>query len=265
MKITVQDVIRELIQPVGPLENTVDTLKFGDPAAKVNGIVTTFMPSQRVLEEAAAWGANLVIAHEAPFYHHRDAFAETLESDPVVRAKRGFIQESGLAIFRFHDYWHRYRPDGIMEGLIEALGWSAYAMEHLPTASIAEIPPMTALEAAEQAKKRLGIRYVRFTGNPDAICRRVGLMAGYRGGGTHAIPLIEQYQLDLVLCGEGPEWETPEYIRDAARQGRGKALITLGHAESEAAGMKLLADRLQARYPGLPVRYIAEEPIFRIL
>jgi len=90
-------------------------------------------------------------------------------------------------------------------------------------------------------------------------------MAGYRGGGTHAIPLIEKHRLDLVLCGEGPEWETPEYVRDAVRQVRSKALITLGHAESEAAGMKLLADRLQARYPGLPVRYIAEEPIFRIL
>jgi putative NIF3 family GTP cyclohydrolase 1 type 2 len=265
MIIRVQDVIRDLIEPVGALENTVDTLKFGNPDAVVTGIATAFMPTMRVLEAAASSGANLVIAHEAPFYHHQDDFAAQLESDPVFRMKRDFLRSSGLSLYRFHDYGHRYRPDIIMEGLIDALGWQGQEVEHFPTCSVVEIPPLTAREAAEHAKARLGIGYVRIAGDMDADCRRIGVMVGYRGGAQHAVPLIERHGLDLVLCGEGPEWETPEYIRDAAHLGRAKALIALGHAESEAAGMKLLAERLQAKYPELPVRFLAEEPVFRIV
>jgi putative NIF3 family GTP cyclohydrolase 1 type 2 len=111
-------------------------------------------------------------------------------------------------------------------------------------------------------KRRLGLSVVRVSGDLDAPCRRIGLLVGYRGGGANAIPLFEQERLDLVICGEGPEWETPEYVRDAARQGRARALIVLGHAESEAAGMRLLARRLAAAFPHIPVRCADEEPVF---
>ncbi|MDQ6423251.1 Nif3-like dinuclear metal center hexameric protein [Paenibacillus sp. LHD-117] len=265
MKETVQDIIRFLIEPLDRIENTVDTLQFGDPQAEVTGIVTAFMPTQRVIEEAAALGANLVIAHEAPFYSHHEAFGHTLAGDPVYEAKKRFMLESNLALFRLHDYIHRYRPDGIMEGLIEALDWNGYVTEHRPVTSIAEIPPMTVREAAAYVKERLGLAFVRVTGDLDLSCSRVGLLAGYRGKGDVAIPLFEEHRLDLIIYGEGPEWETPEYVRDAVYQGRSRAAIVLGHAESEEAGMKLLAKRLQSRYPSLPVQFLADEPIFRII
>jgi putative NIF3 family GTP cyclohydrolase 1 type 2 len=59
-KITVQDVLNKLIEPVGHLESTVDTLKNGSPEMKVKGIVTTFMATHKVLQKAIALGANLV-------------------------------------------------------------------------------------------------------------------------------------------------------------------------------------------------------------
>jgi putative NIF3 family GTP cyclohydrolase 1 type 2 len=91
------------------------------------------------------------------------------------------------------------------------------------------------------------------------------VLVGYRGGGALAIPLYEQDSLDLVIAGEGPEWETPEYIRDAVHQGRSRALIMLGHAESEAPGMKYIAERLSVQLPGVPVHFVKEQPVFHIV
>lgn len=39
----------------------------------------------------------------------------------------------------------------------------------------------------------------------------------------------------------------------------------LGHAESEAPGMKQLAERLAAQFPAVPVRYIPERPVFEVI
>ena len=96
-------------------------------------------------------------------------------------------------------------------------------------------------------------------------CERVGIMVGYRGGGELAIPLFLNEHVDLVIAGEGPEWETPEYVKDAVYQGRNKALIMLGHAESEAAGMKYLADALSSQFPMLPVHFVEDRPVFQIV
>lgn len=55
-------------------------------------------------------------------------------------------------------------------------------------------------------------------------CQRIGLLAGYRGGGEVVIPLFQNQNLDLIIAGEGPEWESPEYVRDALQQGKKKHL-----------------------------------------
>jgi len=263
MRTTVRDVIAALTAPAaGKPEPTVDGLLFGDPDAEVTGIVTAFMPSQRVLEEAHAAGANLVVAHEGPFFSHHAAFAQTLDDDPVWRAKKNFILETGLALYRLHDHVHRYTPDGIEDGLLEALDWSRHVVRRLPAAAILEREATTVRAVAEELKTRLGLSAVRVAGDPDAPCRRIGLLVGNRGGGANAIPLFERERLDLAVCGEGPEWEAPEYARDAARQGRTRAVIMIGHAESESPGMRLVARRLAAAFPSIPVRCADEEPVF---
>ena len=262
--IVIRDVLERLTADVGPIDPTVDKLDPGDPDAAVKGIVTAFAATWHVVERAIALGANLIVSHEGIFFSHRGK-EEWLKHDPVYREKAKLLQDAGIAVFRYHDYAHRRQPDGITEGLIEALGWQAYVEKQLPAAAILEIPPMHAQEAAEYAKTRLGIPYVRVAGDLAALCKRVGVLVGYRGGGATAIPLFENERLDLIVAGEGPEWETPEYVRDAARQGRGKALVMLGHAESEAPGMKALAGRLAAAFPELPVHFVEDLPVFRII
>jgi putative NIF3 family GTP cyclohydrolase 1 type 2 len=264
MTITVQNVTDLLMEPVERLQNTVDTLKSGDPDMEVKGIAIAFMPTYGVIQQAIDMGVNLLITHEGLFYSHHDK-TETIGNDSVYQEKRKLIEESGIAIFRLHDYIHRYRPDGITAGLIQALDWQSYVVEHQQAASVLSIPAMSVREIAEYVKRKLGISFVRVVGNVSLPCTRIGLLAGYRGGGNLSIPLFEQEKLDLIIYGEGPEWETPEYVRDAIHQGKQKALILLGHAESEESGMKNLAEWLKEIVPDLPIFYIPEKSLFQVI
>lgn len=264
MKTTILTMMEGLMKPVGRLENTVDRLLFGDLQTEVSGVVTAFMPTQHVIEQAIELGANLIITHEGPFFSHQDQVG-LHEDDPVYIAKKRVIRESGVAIFRLHDYIHRYKPDLITQGLVQALGWEALVIKHRPEAAIAMLPASALRKIAEEVKESLGIPYVRMIGIPDQTCARVGILVGYRGGGDNVFPLFEQEALDLIVYGEGPEWESPEYVRDAVHQGQKKALIVIGHAESEVPGMKLLANQLQTMYPGIPVHPVFEKSLFQVV
>lgn len=262
-KVCIRDIIDVLIFPSGYLDNTVDKLEYGNPESSVKGIVIAFVATQRVIEQALSLGANLVISHEGIFYSHWDR-REMLRHDEVYRTKHKVIEDSGIAIFRFHDYIHKYKPDGITKGLMYEFGWQNYEVKNLPAASILEIPETPLEGIIAHVKNTLSLPYVRSMGDLSMPCRRIALLAGYRGGGDNVIPLFRDENPDLVIYGEGPEWETPEYVRDALHQGRHKALLVLGHAESEMPGMKLFARELQARFPGIPVIFLPQDPIFRI-
>lgn len=251
------------MKPIDSIPNTVDTLMYGNPAAEVKGIATAFMATQHVIEQAITLGANLLITHEGIYFSHHDN-GKSMD-DPVYNEKHRLINDSGLAIFRFHDYWHRYQPDGIMAGLIQALQWQSYVVENQPAATVLKIPPMTVGEISVYLKDRLGINYLRYSGDLSMKCTRIGLLAGYRGGGSLCIPLYEKESLDLIIYGEGPEWETPEYVRDANYQGKKKNLIVLGHAESEEPGMNYLAELIKTNFPSIPTFTIPVEPALKVI
>lgn len=265
MNITIQEIIQYLTAPVELPENTVDRLITGSPDQTVTGVFVTFMPTQQVIEHAIQRGANLIIAHEHPFYNHH-SHTDWLANDPVYETKRSLINEAGIAIYRCHDAIHRFQPDGITEGLVQALGWSTYVKQRRTEADILTIPEGTSVEdIAHHIKKKLGIEYVRVVGSPTMICTHAAVLVGFRGNGNLTIPLLQSEQLDLIIAGEGFEWETPEYIRDAVQQGKQKALIMMGHAESEASGMKLLAQRLAQNFPELPIHFVGEQPVYKVL
>ncbi|WP_239619086.1 Nif3-like dinuclear metal center hexameric protein [Cohnella mopanensis] len=261
MAITIQNVIDALTKSICTIPDSVDQLITGNPYMEVTGIAVTFMATRQVVEKAYRSGVNLIITHEGTYYSHRDL---PLEANGLVCAfKKDLIEQSGLAIYRFHDYWHRYQPDGIMEGLLFELGWQTFVTEHLPAASIVTLPTTTVGEVARHVKKQLGMDALRSVGNLSMKCERIGILAGYRGGGALAIPLFERHNVDLILYGEGPEWETPEYVRDAIHMRRSKALLVLGHLESEQPGMKLLAGRLSVMFPDVPIQFYPIDPVFR--
>ncbi len=244
---------------------TVDGLETGVADTIVKGIVTAFSASQRVIQQAAAQGANVLVVHEGIFYSHHDQ-RERLHDDPVYQAKRTLIEQTGMHIIRLHDAIHLERPDGIMEGLLGQLGWRQQVVEETAVWSIVELEqPLQLQQLAQWLKQQLAVSYIRLSGESEQTCQRIAVLVGYRGGAMHGLPLLGRDDIDVLIAGEGPEWELPEYVRDAIEQGRSKGLIMLGHAESEQPGMQWLATRLAAQYEGLPVAYIPNEPVFRVI
>lgn len=264
MGVSIRGVTEAIELPGGTTERTVDGLLYGDPGAKVTGIAVTFLASHEALEKAAGLGANLVISHEGMFYSHWWEKRDALAADPVYLAKCRMLEESGLAVYRHHDAMHRRVPDEILEGLLEALDWKRHEVKALRAASILQLPGPSLDEMLAHIQTRLALRYLRCAGDGEMRCRRVGLLPGYCGTGDTVLPLAARESLDLVVYGEGPEWEAPEYARDALFQGGRLGLIALGHAESESPGMELLARRLRGMFPGTPVHYIGHGPVFQL-
>jgi putative NIF3 family GTP cyclohydrolase 1 type 2 len=251
---TIQQVIQTILSavPGSFTTDTVDTVKVGDPTQPVTGIVTTFLASQSVLQQAVGLSANLVITHEPTFYNHLDN-VEWLADDPIYQAKRKYIEDNHLVLWRFHDNLHTNRPDPTVAGISQALGWEGYVDRN--NHEVFHLPPVSLKELARMIKVRLGIRTLRMIGSPDISCKKIGILVG-AWGGTNQMLLWKKENLDVLIVGETPEWETVEYARDAVSQGRNRGLIVTGHANSEEPGMRWLVSWLRPKFPGIPVYHV---------
>lgn len=244
---TIQDVINLIMEeiPGAPWEPTVDTVKSGDVTQPVRAVLTTFLATQRTIDYAARHGVNLIITHEPTFYNHLDE-TSWLENNPVYQKKRKTLEDNGIVVWRFHDYWHAHKPDGVATGVLKRLGWEAYAQPDQP--QICRIPSVPLGELSRFMKDRFGAERIRVMGSADMPCSRVGLLVG-AASGQRQIEMLSE--VDVLVVGEVREWETTEYVRDANWQGdRQIGLIVIGHALSEEPGMEWLAEWLTPRLPG---------------
>ncbi len=257
---TVQQVIDLILKtiPGAPFKQTVDTIKSGDASQTVTGIVTTMFATVDVIKKTAAAGANFIIAHEPTFYNHQDD-TKWLENDSVYKFKSELLNKHKIAVWRFHDYIHTHKPDGVMQGVLEAMGWEKYATEQKPNLAI--IPSLSLQTIIDLSKKKLGIQHVRFIGDRTQQCSSILLMPG-AGGGKAQINAIVNEKPDLFICGEVNEWETSEYVRDLRASGSKTALIVLGHIASEEPGLEWLVKWLQPQMPAIRVTHIPSGDAF---
>ena len=258
--LTVQQVIDIILKeiPGGPVERTVDTIKSGKPEWMVTGIVTTMFATVEVIRKAIDLKANFIIAHEPTFYNHLDE-TSWLEQDKVFRFKQDLLNKNNIAVWRFHDYWHRHEPDGVRMGVLTALGWQQYYDPQNPR--MVTVPSTSLKNIIDHVKTKLDISNVRIIGDPAQVCSRILLMPGASGGRSQ-IQQLQKEEPDVLICGEVAEWETSEYIRDARAMGAERSLIVLGHAQSEEPGMEWLVQWLQPKVNGIKVSHILSQSPF---
>jgi putative NIF3 family GTP cyclohydrolase 1 type 2 len=262
--LTAREVITRIQTHVGIpwQQETVDTFKAGNPDAGVHGIAVTMMATLDVLQRAAAAGQNLIITHEPTFYNHLDKpdDLEQKENDPVLAAKRAFIQEHNLVIWRFHDHWHRMKRDGIEAGMAHALDWEKF--QDPANQYLFAIPETDLEHLAADVKSRLKIHVIRVVGEPKLKIKKVALVPGSSGFAKETRAL-EISDVQVLVTGESREWETVEYVADAVTEGKQKALIILGHIPSEQAGMEECARWLKTFVSEVPVEFVpAREPFW---
>ncbi|MDB5120317.1 MAG: hypothetical protein JWN56_1535 [Sphingobacteriales bacterium] len=259
-QVTVTDVINKIKSNVtcNWADVTVDNIKAGDEQTKVTGIATTFMATLEVLQKAKAAGCNFVISHEPTFYNHNDDL--TLhKGDPVQEAKLKFIKDNNMVVWRFHDHLHQTNPDQVYEGVLTKLDWKKYQSN----GHFLKFPAKSLKNIVTEIEQKLNAKTVRVVGNPDMVISNVGLALGASGSNSH-FKLLSSPDCELLIVGESNEWETVPYVQDAITIGQKKALIVLGHADSEEAGMDYTRTWLQKFYPNLKVKFIeAGNPYWR--
>jgi len=233
-------------------EQTVDTFKEGKPEQQITGIACTFTATMNVLKHAVEQGCNLIITHEPTYYNHLDS-REGLENDPVYAAKLAFIEEHELIIFRFHDHWHRTTPDGIYVGMNRKMQWDTYLVEG--EKNIYDFPEVKLSDVSTHLKAIFPDANLRVIGDPKLKIRRAAFSAGAPGSAAH-FRLLQRGDIQLLVIGEAPEWETIEYVRDAVQSNLPRSLIILGHSVSEEAGMDYCAEWLRTFITELPVFFI---------
>jgi putative NIF3 family GTP cyclohydrolase 1 type 2 len=262
--LTAREVIARIQAHVGIpwQQETVDTFKAGNPEGEVKGIAVTMMATFDVLQRAAAAGQNLIITHEPTFYNHLDkpGELEQKENDPVLAAKRAFIQEHKLVIWRFHDHWHRMKPDGIEAGMVHALAWEKF--QDAGNQYLFGIPSTDLQHLAAELKSKLQLHAMRVVGDPKLRIDKVALVPGSSGFAKETRAL-EISDVQVLVTGESREWETVEYVADAVTEGKRKALIILGHIPSEQAGMEECARWLKTFVGEVPVEFVpARDPFW---
>ncbi len=257
---TAGEIIALIIRETGSkiIPNTVDVIKEGSPDTRVTGIVSCMFATMDVLKQAVEKKCNLIVVHEPLYYNHLDNTAQ-LQTDPVFREKQKYIRDHKLVIWRFHDYIHSMKPDGIMTGMAEKLKWNNYVVDN--DLSRFSIPETTLDGLLIYLKVIFPENAFYVVGKPDLKIKNVRFAPGAPGSPLH-IKILEDNSTDVLLAGESPQWETYEYMRDAVDQGRHKAVIFLGHISSEQAGMEYCARWLRKFITDIPVNYIESGPSF---
>lgn len=248
--ITIQEAIDIIMAQIPAFKKglpTVDTIKIGDGTQEIKGIVTTFMATIEVIEKTIELGANFIITHEPTFYNHLDE-TDWLQDDKVYQNKKQLLEKNNIVVWRFHDFWHLYRPDGILTGFLQKLEWTDYLNPDLE--NTVAIPAQSLRSLAAHIKSKFNLKRTFFIGDENMQSTRIGILPGAWGGRAH-IPFLGK-DIDTLLVGESQEWEAVEYIRDAAHVGMKKGLIIMGHAESEDPGMRYCAEWIAELIPAIP-------------
>ena len=271
---TIQQVIDNIIAyhpDLGErLATTCDTVKYGDTSRECTGVATAIYPSPDVIRAAGEAGCNLLVVHEPSFYSHMDPL-DWLAGNETAEKKMALLDRYGMVVFRDHDRIHAHVPDGIFYGLFAELGWLPY-LDH-PMDKPSDIndtfamtltfPDVPVAKIAAEIKEKLGLKALRFTGNPGTVVRKAAIAAHLLPGFQKVIEAVEKEQVDLLLPGEIIDWEIPCYFKDAGQLGLNKACLHLGHFNWEELGMKYAVNWLRELAPGLPVVYCPNEDMYR--
>ena len=251
--LTAQAVVDRIRAKVGVpwMDKTVDGFKAGDPATIVTGVATTVMATLDVLRRAAAARQNLVITQEPTFYAANDEPGNRT-ADPVYLAKKAFIDEQRLVVWRFSDHWNARQPNESATALAAALGWSHRLAD---AEQIYQLPETNLGALVAHVRDRLGVQGgLRMIGKPGMRVRTVAISLGST---AVAGAVLNLQRADVILVGEPREWEAVPYVLDTWSTDHGKGLIAVGRNVSEGPGMQACAAWIRSLVPEVRVAPIA--------
>jgi hypothetical protein len=172
--------------------------------------------------------------------------------DAVYVAKKEFIENNGLVVYRLRDAWQFRKANEVSSALAESLGWAKGRVK--PDDALYDVPPATAEDTVALIRKKLNLRGgLRAVGDRKAVVRRVLLHPGFMDAAT----MWHRYEdADLTIAGEVREWENTHYAADIYTAGEKRGLVTIGRVVSEDPGMRACATWLRTIVPAVPAHWI---------
>jgi dinuclear metal center YbgI/SA1388 family protein len=215
----------------------------GRPA--VTRVATGVTASQRLLEEAVAWGADAILVHHGYFWSG--------ESPCVVGMKRrrlATLLANEVSLLAYHLPLDGHSELGNNARLGQLMGLSGFEPlrpdEPGSVGNVASLPqPLAAAELVRRLEEAIG-RSALHIGDPDATVSRIAWCTGAAQG------YIEQAVAagaDLYVTGEASE-QTVHVAREEGIQ-----FVAAGHHATERYGVQALGEHLADQF-GLEHRFI---------
>lgn len=248
--------LRDLLWSLHPELNrdrTVDQIIAG-PDQEIRAAAVCWMPYSWAIREAAARGANLLVAHEPTFYDHFE-FRQMLDERyaQAKAEKEKLIEELGLTILRCHDVWDAVPGKGVPDSWGKLLGFDEPVSQSVYH-RIYQVPSGTALEVSIRIADRTaeyGQATLAFYGDPGARVETVGLGTGCCSSPHDLFALGADLAIsvdDIVRAWIDGEWATDT----------GRPVLVVNHGVSEACAMQSLADQISCLVGGIPVSVIRQ-------
>ena len=260
------EIIKQVEQWHAPVDHphTVDTIKIGDTNQECTGIAITCFASVDVVRRSIEEGCNLIICHEPLFYGDQEENGIS-NNDPVFMAKRKLLEDAGIVVWRDHDHMHgpggpgteiHTEIDYIYYGIMKKLGWEQYRLGEETKPLLFQIPVTTVSDLTQELLVKLNLCGARIVGDQSAEVSTVYLCEHVMGRGD-AKTIAKAVNVDVMIPLEIVDWTLSAYVRDSCQLNMPKAIIEMGHFNTEEIGMQYMLDWLpEVIGKEVPLRYI---------
>ncbi|MBF6978538.1 Nif3-like dinuclear metal center hexameric protein [Aerococcaceae bacterium zg-BR22] len=247
--------IKEILNLYFFQKSEVDRIILGNEDMECTGIVVTFVATMKILEKAKKENCNLIISHEGIFYRHHPQFDSY--NSKIVTNKYNWINNNNITIYRHHDAIHRQLPDLITKSFVERLNMQDKLIEQNAIYTICQVNTNSKELLADVSKCLFKNKISVYGEYCLEEIKRIAILVGYRGSSENLIPLYEEKNVDLVIFGEGPQWEIPYFIDDFNYFNKRKIqAFAVGHETSELDGMKTFSRLLSKKINNIKVIYL---------
>lgn len=260
--------------PLDHPDHTADSVKCGDGSLDCTGIAVTVCVTVDVIRKAIDQGCNLIIGHEPVFYGDPE-YAPSLENDPVYLEKKKLLDENNIVVYRDHDHMHgpggpmakvHTEIDYIYYGIMKQLGWEPYRIGEETKPLWYQIPKTTVRELAGTLLQEFDLTGARIVGSLDGEVSTVFLCEHVQGRPNDYETIAKAAKADVMIPLEIVDWTLTSYVRDACQLGGHKAIIEMGHFNTEELGMEYMAKLLpEILGVEIPVKFIKSGDAYRYI
>ena len=257
-----ENIVKWIEAKTGHPLNRDEGLRFGVPAEPLRKVMICWMATLTAIEEAAQWGADLIIAHEALFHPYyligKELPPEDYLSWKANAVRINMLSRAQLAVMRCHGSADEIC---IFDAFLKKLNLKG-SMEGEGFYKIYNIKPVAVRALAEKVKAAVKMEGIRVAGgNLETTVKKIG----FPWGGLGLFVNIEFMQklvedgCDCVIAGESDSYAM-QYALDS-----GLALIETSHEESENPGLQRLAEILGKEFPDVESRFFETKRPFIVL